>query len=482
MNNIQPECEIAFMQFGIMSPEEIRRYGVCEITNTKIRCPESENIYDPKMGPCDNVTACSTCGQKSLECPGHFGYIELEIKIIHPKFAPTILSILKCVCHDCSTLLIPPSHLTLYNIDTLEPMEMNKWMVNECKKIKSCPNEECQTGVVDWECTKECIFYMKYNESRREINTNEIYDILRKISNETMYLLGFNRDLSDNKTYQQSQYFVNGNIKHRHQIRPEWMIFTVLPVAPTCVRPCVNSSIDEKQDDDLSDKYVNICKLNEALKSDRLSDSSTFFATNKKRKNPKLNEVERKKKERRLFEEIATMFDNSEEKSSLSGGRPHKCFKKRLTGKEGHIRKNVEAKRTDFSARSVIDAGPTLEFHQVSVPVCVAEKMTFPIEVSRYNFSKCVSLLENDKVNYIIRGGRNIRIDREKRHARKKMELRIGDVIERHLQDGDWVIMNRQPTLRVESMNAHEVVIAKNPNEKVFRIHLSACNGYNADQ
>jgi DNA-directed RNA polymerase beta' subunit len=41
--------------------------------------------------------------------------------------------------------------------------------------------------------------------------------------------------------------------------------------------------------------------------------------------------------------------------------------------------------------------------------------------------------------------------------------------------------MNRQPTLRVESMNGHQVVISPNPNEKVIRFNLSACNGYNAD-
>lgn len=470
------EHDISFVQFGVMSPEEIQKYAVCKITDTKISTPQSGNLYDPKMGSIDS-SLCETCSQSSDMCPGHFGYIELDVKIIHPKFAPIVYSILKCVCYSCSSLLIPPSHFKLFNINDFNSNDTLEWIKKECKKIKSCPNEKCESGVVIWKMTRECIFTVNYSGNEKKVSTDEIYDILRKISNETMYLLGFNKNLSSNKIFMNKDLFVNANIQHRHQIRPEWFILTVLPIAPPCIRPSIVSDIDEKQDDDLTDKYVNICKINSILQNDRKS-SFSFFAT-KKKKNVKLNEFDRKKKEHKLYEEIASLFDNSDKKSLLNGKRPHKCFKQRLNGKNGHIRKNVEGKRVDFSGRTVIDAGPTLKFHQVSVPLLMSTKLTIPVEITSENIDEMNVLFNENKINTIIRNEKSkFRIEIFKK---RKLTLNVGDIVERHLQTGDWVIMNRQPTLRIESMNAHEVVISPSPTEKVLRIHLSSCHGYNAD-
>ena len=54
-------------------------------------------------------------------------------------------------------------------------------------------------------------------------------------------------------------------MKHRHQFRPEFMIFTVFPVLPPSIRPCISPGGDEKQDDDLTDKLVSILKANNKL-------------------------------------------------------------------------------------------------------------------------------------------------------------------------------------------------------------------------
>ena len=49
----------------------------------------------------------------------------------------------------------------------------------------------------------------------------------------------------------------------------------------------------------------------------------------------------------------------------------------------------------------------------------------------------------------------------------------------RHLQDGDILILNRQPTLHKPSMMAHRAKILK--GEKTIRMHYANCNSYNAD-
>jgi len=475
--------KVEFIQFGVMSPEEIRKYAVCEITSTKIRNPESGNLYDPRMGPTDNHTLCVTCGLNNIECPGHFGYIELEKKVVHPKFSTAVLYILKSICNTCSSCLIQMEHLRLNNMIDYEGDDRVKILSEEFKKVKSCPESDCGKPTVNWEYKDGFFSYYYDNKNDKiDVTVDDVYDILRKVSDETMYILGFNRNLADNDLYKNPDTFVSSEMKHRHQTRPEWFIFTVLPVLPPCIRPCISPTPDEKQDDDLTDKYVSICKANDKLRKHRLSSMEFVFQDSKnKKKSDNLAEADLLKVERDLMEAIRTMFDNSDESSVLTTGRPHKCIKSRMNNKDGHIRKNVQAKRCDFSGRTVIDAGPNLKFYQVSIPQAMAEKGTKPQMVTQSNLVHLNKLLDEGKVNYVLRDGRNIRVDREKRYARRKIMLRVGDIVERHLQTGDWVIMNRQPTLRVESMNGHQVVISPDPNEKVIRFNLSACNGYNAD-
>jgi hypothetical protein len=49
----------------------------------------------------------------------------------------------------------------------------------------------------------------------------------------------------------------------------------------------------------------------------------------------------------------------------------------------------------------------------------------------------------------------------------------------RHLRDGDYVMVNRQPTLHRPSIMAHKVKVLK--KQKTIRMHYANCNSYNAD-
>ena len=59
--------EISYVQFGILSSNDIKKLSVCEITSTKLSGAGS--VYDPRMGTLDEVP-CVTCGQNSKLCPG----------------------------------------------------------------------------------------------------------------------------------------------------------------------------------------------------------------------------------------------------------------------------------------------------------------------------------------------------------------------------------------------------------------------------
>ncbi len=58
------------------------------------------------MGVTETGKVCSTCGQKNLLCPGHFGHIKLARPVFNYHFIQIVVKILKCVCIKCSKILI----------------------------------------------------------------------------------------------------------------------------------------------------------------------------------------------------------------------------------------------------------------------------------------------------------------------------------------------------------------------------------------
>ena len=68
--------------------------------------PKEKGLSDLRMGTMDRALKCKTCACAVVDCPGHFGHIELAKPLFHPGFAGTILKILRCVCFNCSKLLV----------------------------------------------------------------------------------------------------------------------------------------------------------------------------------------------------------------------------------------------------------------------------------------------------------------------------------------------------------------------------------------
>ena len=61
----------------------------------------------------------------------------------------------------------------------------------------------------------------------------------------------------------------------------------------------------------------------------------------------------------------------------------------------------------------------------------------------------------------------------------KEIVLYNGDVVNRHLLDGDIVLFNRQPTLHKMSMMGHRVKVLPG---KTFRLNVLVTRPYNADK
>ena len=101
--------KIIGIQFSILSPEEIRRGSVAEITSKEAyfnNNPIINGLFDPRMGVLEPGLICPTDGLDYMQTPGYFGHIELARPVFYIQYLSTIQKILHCVCFKCSKLLI----------------------------------------------------------------------------------------------------------------------------------------------------------------------------------------------------------------------------------------------------------------------------------------------------------------------------------------------------------------------------------------
>ncbi|KAF2640084.1 DNA-directed RNA polymeras-like protein I subunit [Massarina eburnea CBS 473.64] len=172
-------------------------------------------------------------------------------------------------------------------------------------------------------------------------------------------------------------------------------------------------------------------------------------------------------------------------------------IKQKLEKKEGLFRKNMMGKRVNFAARSVISPDPNIETNQIGVPPVFAKKLTYPEPVTNHNFYDLKEAVLNgpDKwpgaVAVENEFGQVISLRKKNYEERQALANQLlapsstqvngskNKKVHRHLNNGDVVVMNRQPTLHKPSMMAHRARVL--PGEKTIRMHYANCNTYNAD-
>uniref|UniRef100_A0A6C0M0W0 DNA-directed RNA polymerase n=1 Tax=viral metagenome TaxID=1070528 RepID=A0A6C0M0W0_9ZZZZ len=467
--------ETKAIQFSVLSPKEIEGYSVCEITSTSHESND-HTLADARLGPTDSGILCETCGCTSLKCPGHFGHIKLNEPIPHPLFTQTILNILRCVCNSCSTLLLQLEFVEMMNIKPKREKRL-RVLVDQCKSVKVCHRCERSVPIREYDSGTYRYYYLPKKGDRKvyiQMPHREVYDILKRIESADFEAMGFNYRLDDGEIYTRQETMPEADMDHRHASRPEWFMMTVIPVLPKCARPSVFVN-DEEKPDSLDDQYINILKCNELLSHAR----NSTIKRRGRRKASELTEAEYDRTLLELEEHISTLIDNSKGHSRLSSGKPHMGLKERIASKEGHLRANVQSKRVDFCGRTVIGGDPTLRMDEIGVPIDMKRTLTIPERVTTLNYSYANTLLDKHEINYVIRHGSKIRVDHVmSSHNERQFALRIGDVIERQIRNGDWIIMNRQPTLRIEGMMAFKIVLLPG---STFRLNLSVTTPFNAD-
>tara|TARA_B100000900_G_scaffold416245_1_gene450518 strand:- start:195 stop:4769 length:4575 start_codon:yes stop_codon:yes gene_type:complete len=451
--------DVSGLQFSIMSPEEIRKQSVVEVTKHETYdkdIPVVKGLFDSRMGTTDVGCICTTCGLDNLGCPGHFGHIELAKPVYNYHFIDITIKILKCVCFRCGKLKIDKNSNLINELK--EKSNKTRWneIYELSSKIGRCGEEN------DEGCG--CMQPSRYKldgingiktiwkdldvpDSQTYLSAEYVKSLFEKISDEDCNLLGFSSIWC----------------------RPEWLICSVFPVPPPAMRPTVKQGDSQRMDDDLTHKLSEIVKYNNSLKN-------------------KINSFSRKDIiddwYNMVVYHIITFIDNEQQGVSQSihrSGRPIKAIRQRLKGKEGRLRSNLMGKRVDFSARSVITPDPNIDLDQLGVPIKIALNLTFPEIVNKFNIDELKEYIKNGPniwpgaKSIIKKDGKRFNINSNNKN---ELVLEIGDKVNRHIVNNDYVLFNRQPSLHKMSMMGHRVKVMKGDT---FRLNVSVTPPYNAD-
>lgn len=227
--------------------------GVSKLERTRNGIAVYGGLDDPRMGTNSLDIPCKTCGckysgnSKMNDCPGHFGHIELCRAVYHCGFIEDVVRILRCVCFNCSRLLldeqIPKDRevLKVVNPETRYRMihdrcnrtvvkcelvgseeamklldedgETRRYMddilgvpMEDVKEESKAKGARAPCGFVQPKFKRDgqSIFVTFSGEDEgpsfgprtRELSAQEAYEILRKMTDEDVKSLGFNPKLA----------------------------------------------------------------------------------------------------------------------------------------------------------------------------------------------------------------------------------------------------------------------------------------------
>ncbi|KAI0786519.1 beta and beta-prime subunits of DNA dependent RNA-polymerase [Abortiporus biennis] len=477
------------IQFSLLTNQDTVKISEFEVTHRDLytptdRLPVKNGVLDRRLGTTEKNAFCETCGLNSVDCVGHYAYIKLAVPVFHIGYFKHTISILQCICKTCARVLLEEPDRRTYlkrfrrpNLENIQRQALSKAVNTQARKTVYCPYCSSTNGAVKkagalkiihdkfrakktadelerWKTTftsaveaqKELSIYLN-RAVHEDLNPLKVLDLFKRISDEDCELLGL----------------------HPESGRPEQYLWQYISVPPVCIRPSVAQD-GASNEDDLTVKLTEIVFTNALIKQGLVKGSPT----------PQFME------QWDLLQLSVAMYINSELPGvpSQLGIKPIRGFCQRLKGKQGRFRGNLSGKRVDFSGRTVISPDPNLRIDEVAVPERVAKILTYPERVTVHNIDNLKKAIRNGcdvhpGANYVTAGSSGFKKYLKFGNRTAIADgLRVGDIVERHIIDGDIVLFNRQPSLHKLSIMCHRVKVRP---WRSFRLNECVCGPYNAD-
>ena len=151
VNTSEGIIQITQIQFGVLSSSDISKLSTIECVNRELydinKNPVPYGPIDYHLGVNQKNIICPTCNKKLENCPGHFGFIRLNLPIFHIGFFKSIIEILKIICKNCSRVILNNEDRNRFRnnlnkrnrLSSIQRKKIFKEIIKSCNKIKICP-------------------------------------------------------------------------------------------------------------------------------------------------------------------------------------------------------------------------------------------------------------------------------------------------------------------------------------------------------
>jgi DNA-directed RNA polymerase beta' subunit len=527
--------DVESIEFGIFTPEEIRAMAVCKIDSNKLTGPGS--VYDDRMGynP-DTNDKCVTCGLKR-DCLGHFGYIDLVEPVLHPMFYKIISIFLKCFCKQCHRLLLIEEQMELTGLNKLKGERRFAKMLEKLEKTDICSHCSAPQPKIIYK-SKDMTIGMEYKQKKGDGNSKvnilftveDVKKIFDDISDSDVEMMGFDpkrthpRSLvltvlpvippcsrpyviadgntcDDDLTYQlieivklNNQLGTQVETKDAKQLQKhqenyqKWTGSLKFRIQTMMVnsKGRAKHPTDSRPLKGIKERLVGKGgRLRGNLMGKRVDYSArTVIGAEPTLKLGQLG-IPYEVAQIHTKPETVTEFNikwltdivNKGEANFLTTIRKKKNESGEEVGPEIKTRVNLQyamfRKGTELIYGDIIVRGNGKFKINMDGEVVIPKEGKLP---------KGTVMIVVQTGNEVLKDGDRLIRDKKWVEARaperKKILLKVGDIVERHLRKGDIVLFNRQPTLHRGSMLAMEVVPMPH---KTFRFNLAATKSFNAD-
>lgn len=432
---------ITHSDISLYSYDEMQKIATVRVTNRELEGPNSVN--DEAMGVVGNNKSCAHCGQ--IDCPGHYGFIDFNnFPIYNPTLIREIVSVLTCVCNNCGKLLVTQEYMEIHGLMKLTYDKRLSALEKICASMTTCTRvQEILAGsktnpcvgnpeFVTKEIKKDGVIRYKMKKSKNTDSEtiyikpiNDVITILANISTEDTVVEIVEQGVVKRKVmYSDARLlgFAAGSY-------PRNMILEGVLVPPVIARPHVYQD-GAMHFDVLTHMYVAIVKKVQDLQSGKISNSQELYE---------------------LIRQLIFATD-----SKKMGTRDFVPIWERIQGKSAIMRNLLMGKRDNYCGRTVAGPDSTLQFGQIGIPVFWCNVLTKRVRVAAFNYDYLSKIKDVGQITHVtsIRNGLRQFYD-----INKPFPLQIGDIVDRWLENGDRVIVNRQPTLHRQSMMAYDVVL-----------------------
>ena len=438
---------ITRIQFCILTEHEKIRLAEANIEHKEKFAngqPIPLGLFDPNMGTVSRSYDCFVCGLNYVECPGHFGLLDLGTYIFKFEYIDYVKTLLNFFCFSCSKILIDEDIITKiikmqekdrikFIKETITPS--STFYCNHCGAIQPIITVKAK-GRITYSYRSETTG--KVSMIKNILTAEMVYEKFMRISNNDLKIIGINPKFS----------------------RPENLLIRYMLVPPPCLRYPLGGEKYKKPDD--------LDRLLSAVVESSLSLHNSKGTS--RRIDDIINEIS---------QAYNTLFSGSA-KGGLTDLQGLKSIVERIGKKVGVIRYNLMGKRVEFAGRTVITGLPDLKISEASIPLSMAMGLTIEERVTNYNIDYLQGLVDNGATIYpgagfVERAGTMINL----KIVKIPIILEIGDIVHRHMIEDDVFMLNRQPSLHEHSMMCFKAKIS--PTAETISINLLICEPFNAD-